>query len=140
MIYSLVYISKACTTLSADDLQSILQQSRENNAEAKVTGMLLYKGSEFMQVLEGEQGIIDDLYLRIEKDIRHSSCTVLSRKLIPQRLFSDWTMGFKNIENEQLLAEEGVSSFFDLDCDQDDFLQSATAFNLLRRFYSADET
>ena len=136
MIYSLVYISDAKQGLTEQDLQEILSASRRNNPDNNITGMLLYKDGEFMQVLEGPEKNVTELYNKIAKDPRHEECVILSRKELPSRLFQDWTMGFKNINNEDLLSQEGVSSFFDIDYDKDDFLQSATAYNLLIRFYA----
>lgn len=136
MIYSLVYISDAVDGLDDKDLEGILFSSRKNNAAVAVTGMLLSKGGEFMQVLEGDEAAVERLYRKISADPRHENCTVLSRKMNPERLFADWTMGFKNLENAVLLEQEGVSSFFDIEVCTDDFLQSATAYNLLIRFYA----
>ena len=136
MIYSLVYISDATKGLTEQDLQEILTASRKNNPANNITGMLLYKDGEFMQVLEGPEENVIALYDLISDDPRHKDCTILSRKETPQRLFQDWTMGFKNIQNGDLLSQEGVSSFFDINYDKDDFLQSATAYNLLIRFYA----
>jgi hypothetical protein len=39
-----------------------LEQSRENNLRLDVTGMLLYKGGNFMQMLEGEKDAVLGLY------------------------------------------------------------------------------
>lgn len=136
MIYSLVYISDATQDLNDNDLQEILKASRKNNPANDITGMLLYKDGEFMQVLEGSEERVLALYDLIAQDPRHKDCTILSRKEMPERLFKDWTMGFKNIQNSDLLDQEGVSSFFDINYDKDDFLQSATAYNLLIRFYA----
>ena len=51
-IFSLVYVSEGNTTFSKKDLRELLTKSRENNSKLKISGMLLYKGGNFLQVLE----------------------------------------------------------------------------------------
>ena len=136
MIYSLVYISNAVDSLDEKSLQDILSTSRKSNQSLEVTGLLLYKEGEFMQVLEGDEDKITEIYQKISQDPRHQNCLILSRKFIPQRLFSDWSMGFQQIQNEAFLKQEGVSSFFEIQQDKENFLQNATAHNLLTRFSS----
>lgn len=41
------------------------------NARVDVTGMLLYHGRTFFQVLEGDRGVVEPLFDRIGKDKRH---------------------------------------------------------------------
>ena len=44
------YISKPTRPMSSDDLMNILNNSRLNNACTGVSGMLLYTGTEFIQM------------------------------------------------------------------------------------------
>jgi hypothetical protein len=49
---SLVYASSAKQLFSEEDLTALLQQSRDNNTRLGLSGLLLYKDGNFMQVLE----------------------------------------------------------------------------------------
>jgi len=50
---AIVYISAAVQPLSDADLEALLAKSREKNARLKVTGILLYKDGDIMQLIEG---------------------------------------------------------------------------------------
>ncbi len=80
----LSYISTATSAMSTQDLLALLQQSRKNNADNGVTGMLLYGNGTFLQVLEGDERAVDALIANIRKDPRHTNIKMLYRKTIEQ--------------------------------------------------------
>ena len=86
-MFFLVYVSMAQEKMSKEDLLDILAQSREANAKAGITGMLLYKDGNFMQALEGEETAVRALYARICRDPRHRGILTLvegeRERLIP---------------------------------------------------------
>ena len=132
MLYNLVYISRSTQQMTSKDLDEILKTSRKNNPSSNITGMLVYKDGEFMQALEGKKEDVEELYQRISQDKRHGEILVLVRKEIPDRLFKDWSMGFKNISKE----DEGLfdaDSFF---AEKASFQQGHTALNFLSSFYT----
>ena len=51
----IAYVSSTRELLSAEDIAQILSKSRENNGRRGITGMLLYKGGDVLQVLEGKR-------------------------------------------------------------------------------------
>ena len=59
-----VYVSSATRHLSEDENIGILRSAREHNEKSGVTGMLLYRDGNFMQVLEGPAGVVDSLFFR----------------------------------------------------------------------------
>ena len=87
-VYSLVYASAATGTPSTEELESILARARENNAQADVTGMLVYHEGSFLQALEGDLEIVEALFERIEADPRHTDTVVLFRGMVEERQFS----------------------------------------------------
>ena len=99
MIY-LTYVSTASRDLSKDDLDELLAQCRKNNAELGVTGMLLYKDGNFMQVLEGEESAVRSLYAKISNDPRHKGEILLQQGVQEERQFPDWSMGYRNLESQ----------------------------------------
>jgi hypothetical protein len=78
------YLSRATEPMSAEQLLSLLLQSRLNNAARGITGMLLYGNQTFLQVIEGEAGVVDALVERIGTDMRHSGVKILGRKSVPK--------------------------------------------------------
>ncbi len=114
---SLIYVSKAVSSLNDDELAEILRVSRENNGAGRVTGMLLYKGGNFMQLLEGPQDEVLALFERIKDDPRHCDATILSIEEIHMRQFPEWEMAFCNLDTHSLKSARGFSEF-----QEDDFM------------------
>lgn len=91
MISQYLYISTA-PDLSRADVDSILESSARYNPAHDVTGLLLYNGRNFLQLLEGEEQEIVSLMLRISHDPRHSGISVLDRRVSETRACPDWAM------------------------------------------------
>ena len=54
-VFSVVYLSEGTRSFSGKDLQEILTKARENNSKLGLSGMLLFKGGNFLQALEGDR-------------------------------------------------------------------------------------
>jgi hypothetical protein len=93
-MYSVVYISSAIQEFSNEDLVDLLTVARRNNLATQITGMLLYSGGNFIQVLEGERSAVELAYARIAVDLRHRSVMRLLEQHIESRQFANWSMGF----------------------------------------------
>ncbi len=50
-------------------------------------------GCHFLQVLEGEASVLDELLAKIERDPRHKDLKVLFRGKLEERVFGRWSMG-----------------------------------------------
>lgn len=114
-MYYLVYISQAAQVFTERDLIDLLLEARTHNAKAGITGMLVFVRDRFIQVLEGEQKAVEELYERIKKDNRHKKIQILLEGHLPSRLFGSWSMGFKSLglpEFEQLSGYEEPEKFF----------------------------
>ena len=112
-LISLIYSSSATNPFSDDELVSLLNQSREKNTSFGVTGLLLYKDGQFMQVLEGEEPAVKKIYSSIDKDPRHFSVVQLRWEIIRERRFPYWSMGFKNLHNIDIRQVSGYTPFLD---------------------------
>lgn len=98
-LHCLVYVSMATKEMSDSDLQAILEKSRTKNAEAHITGMLIYRDGFFAQVLEGELEDLENLFALIAIDERHRIMFLMHTKPLEKRSFADWTMGFNKIHD-----------------------------------------
>lgn len=98
-MFQMLYVSAATELLSDADLDDILSKSRRNNTRDDVTGMLLYADGSFLQVLEGEETAIRQVYERISRDPRHHRIVEVAQQTIDQRDFPDWSMGFRRERN-----------------------------------------
>lgn len=114
-MYHLLYTSHATKEFSEHDLLQLLTQSRSLNKQNNITGMLLYLNGKFMQVLEGDQLTVEDIYSKIRKDPRHSRIITVIQGNSPGRIFSGWTMGFKKIsinDAQKLSGYHNIDNFF----------------------------
>jgi hypothetical protein len=81
----------------------ILAKSRKNNQQRKIVGGLLFGDGCFLQCLEGEDEAVSTLYKTIASDQRHRDVTELSRTLISERTFGEWSM--KYVPGERMLGD-----------------------------------
>lgn len=111
----LLYISSATRQLNEDDLIALLMQSRARNQRQDITGMLIYKDGYFLQILEGNEKDVEEIYRAICLDERNAGNYVIERKRITQRNFPDWRMGFENISERNLGELGGFSAILNND-------------------------
>lgn len=118
-LYQLVYYSRnqivGLPGAFDAEVGSILAVSRRNNAQAGITGALLFNAGCFAQVLEGPLDAIEATFERIQQDIRHGDVSLLAMEPIAQRNFANWAMGFvgRSEDNARRFAEVGLASGFD---------------------------
>ena len=111
-LINLIYVSSARTELAAKELLRILESSARRNTPQEVTGMLLYLNGSFMQVLEGEEAMVDETYARILRDPRHTGLVLIERAPINARSFGHWSMGFKHLGATDVAAHPAYAPFF----------------------------
>ncbi len=110
-IHQLVYVSSATRLFSPPDLLALLEQSRRNNSRVGITGMLLYREGNFMQVLEGDPAAVLETHQRIVKDLRHHGLITLKNGRVAARSFAQWSMAFRNLELADSAEIPGYSDF-----------------------------
>src|SRR5512134_1529380 len=88
----IVYISAAARDFDARGLQDIYAASVAGNPARGITGLLVYRDLEFMQVIEGPPQEVERMYQCICRDPRHSLVIKLLDREIPEREFPDWAM------------------------------------------------
>lgn len=110
-VFRIVYISGESSPFSSGDLQELLVQSREKNARLGITGLLLYRQGNFMQVLEGEEVAVRAVFHSITLDPRHHRVIAVVQEPIQSRDFAAWSMAFQDLE---LLKQPIPPGFSDL--------------------------
>ena len=108
-----IYASLAVPSFQESDLPPLLEHARSHNATHDLTGMLLYVGGSFFQVLEGAAEVVETLLGSIRRDPRHSRFTLIINEPIAARDFSDWSMGFSMVEPLAAGKLIGENDFFD---------------------------
>jgi hypothetical protein len=119
-IYHIVYASSAVNRLSQSELVELLGISRRKNEACGVTGMLLYRDGTYLQLVEGERADVDGLLETLRKDPRHRSIQVLREGYLPQRLFPEWSMAFKNLAGLRSSDVPGYSELLQGQSDGDE--------------------
>jgi hypothetical protein len=99
---SMTYVSTATEQFGDAEIAALLRHSRQKNARRGLTGFLLFKEGQFMQVLEGEDDQVRELYAVIAADPRHTAVRTLLSDPITERQFSTWSMGFRVVTDETL--------------------------------------
>lgn len=99
MLRQYVYISTA-GGISDEDIRSILESCQRNNRERNVTGLLLYNGRNFLQLLEGDVEDLSWVMRRIEADPRHNGVSIIDDIAVEARACPDWLMRHIRIADE----------------------------------------
>ncbi|GAA4037414.1 BLUF domain-containing protein [Hymenobacter glaciei] len=111
MLYTLIYRSQASRAVHEVTLPPLLRKARLHNERARLGGLLLYANGEFMQVLEGPEPALSQLYARIQADPRHYAVRTLAYGPIAERAFPDWRMAYAPADAKAL---EKITGFMPL--------------------------
>ena len=110
---TLIYHSVANKICSAEELSLFLTSVRNKNIRLNVTGVLFYHQGNIMQIIEGEYDTIIELFERIKSDHRHSDIVKLVDFPISKRSFSDWSMAFQQLTNQDWVKVTGYLNIED---------------------------
>ena len=106
---SLTYTSLARLDLQASDIEAIHRSALQNNALDGITGLLIFNGTHFMQMIEGSEPAIDDLVERLRRDPRHSGFEIRDRRTIERSNFPDWSMELVRVSASYFDAKETIT-------------------------------
>ena len=109
-MFQIVYASRATGDRTGRDLAAILDVSRRRNTASGITGALLHADGVFVQVLEGREAVVRDLFDTIARDPRHDEVRKLLAQPVTEPAFRDWAMGFAEIP----AAVAGEAGYFEL--------------------------
>lgn len=88
----LVYVSKKSEGVKLFDIVNFSQQAQDRNKTMGITGMLIYYGDHFLQVLEGPVNRVNKLYSVIAHDERHHDVKLVNVSTIYTRRFEGWSL------------------------------------------------
>jgi hypothetical protein len=95
------------------EVEQILLESRVNNRQAGVVGMLFYDAGHFFQCIEGDRKAVEALYRRLLKDPRHRDLKLLGRHRLERLSYPDWSMKYVPVDRHarRLLEQHGFERF-----------------------------
>ena len=111
MLYSLIYRSQASRAVHEVTLPPLLRKARLHNERTRLGGLLLYANGEFMQIIEGPEPALSQLYARIQADPRHYAVRTLVYGPSAERAFPDWRMAYAPTNAREL---EKITGFLPL--------------------------
>ncbi len=94
-LLELIYTSLAKPQSSAENVKDILESSQRNNPSTGVTGLLLFDGDRYIQILEGDVENVENLFEVISADPRHYGLELLHKGPIVDRAFQTWRMAYE---------------------------------------------
>lgn len=111
MIYRLLYVSTADPSIDEAGLSRIIEAARTRNAALDITGLMVFTGSHFMQLLEGPKDAVEVIFDMICEDEHHSAVARLIAEPARERSCPDWAMALRVID----APEDGARHVFSVD-------------------------
>jgi hypothetical protein len=112
-LIQVIYASSVTVGTHEPETLKLLKQARTVNRKHDVSGMLLSIGGSLLQLLEGEEAMVEAVCGTILGDRSRNELTVILRESVVERQFSEWTMGFATVdplEARQLLGDDSLFS------------------------------
>lgn len=127
---SILYVSVADPALVSDDIYQLVGNAQQRNTQDNISGVMLYNGLNFLQLIEGEETTIDACFQRILSDKRHSGVVTLRNENCTVREFPLWAMRYSLVEQPPELTLQSVR---DAGAPRADTLDRIAAFVSLNR-------
>ena len=105
---TITYTSLARLDLTARDLVEIHQTAKRLNALDGLSGLLIFNGRRFLQIVEGDEAAVDDLVERLRRDDRHSAIEIRDARFVDARTFPDWSMELVQVNASYLVASREI--------------------------------
>ncbi len=110
-LVTLLYTSMLAPCALISDVADIARAGRRRNLQDDITGLLVFDGSAFVQLVEGPREPISALFARLASDRRHCDMDVLVFGCLGDpRRFPDWELGyhFADRESDELTSLSGL--------------------------------
>ncbi len=100
MRYAICYVSTASRNLEKEEIKDILEYSAQYNNQHDIRGVLLYGDGNFFQILEGNKKLVDEIFLNIQNDPRHTNIIQVVGKNIDHGAFDGFKAEMVNENNK----------------------------------------
>lgn len=117
MLTTIIYRSHLCDDVSFKMLEEMVAAANLKNSQAQVTGILLFNGTHFFQLLEGPEESLEPIYDAICADPRHYNVVELLRDYAPARRFGKAGMELFDLRDHhrddvlQTVLDKGTSKY-----------------------------
>jgi len=100
VLTTLIYRSQLNSSCEPFSLPSLVEEAKFRNAGLNITGILLFDGVNFLQILEGSEESVVKLFHKIRGDQRHQCVVELLRDYGPRRRFDNVGMVLFDLQAE----------------------------------------
>ncbi|AMG56745.1 diguanylate phosphodiesterase [Pantoea vagans] len=117
MLTTIIYRSHISDDFPVRTLPEMVDNASKINTTHDVTGILLFNGTHFFQLLEGPEAGIEAVYQRICADRRHHNVVELMRDYAPSRRFGNAGMSLFDLREHdrssllQAVLDKGTSKY-----------------------------
>lgn len=117
MLTTIIYRSHISDDFPVRTLPEMVDNASKINSTHDVTGILLFNGTHFFQLLEGPEAGIQAVYQRICADRRHHNVVELMRDYAPSRRFGNAGMSLFDLREHdrssllQAVLDKGTSKY-----------------------------
>ncbi|WP_312980479.1 diguanylate phosphodiesterase [Atlantibacter sp.] len=117
MLTTIIYRSHICDNVPVKTLEEMVDAANNKNGHADITGILLFNGTHFFQLLEGPEESVLTIYRHICEDVRHYNVVELLRDYAPARRFGKSGMELFDLREHdsnqvlQTVLDKGTSKY-----------------------------
>lgn len=108
MLTTIIYRSHICEDVPVKALEAMVAAANRKNRQSNVTGILLFNGTHFFQLLEGPVEHVSAIYEQICNDPRHHNVVELMRDHGPVRRFGNVGMelfDLRHFDRDEVLQQ-----------------------------------
>lgn len=99
MLTTLIYRSRSLQKFSQTDIEKLSAKAFSNNVKLNVTGILLFDGEYFLQVLEGPSEAVSAIFKKLSTDPRHSNIVTMLHGKEGKHRFGSWGMYYVKVDD-----------------------------------------
>ena len=87
MLTTIIYRSRLCNKVAFKEIEGMVAAASKKNEQKNISGILLFNGIHFFQLLEGPEHAVKEIYSAICEDERHYNVVELLCDYAPARRF-----------------------------------------------------
>ncbi|MFB6325041.1 diguanylate phosphodiesterase [Pantoea deleyi] len=137
MLSTIIYRSHITEHVKLETLADLARKANSINRSSSVTGILLFNGTHFFQLLEGPEAAVKAVYSRICRDPRHHNLVELLRDYAPSRRFGH--VGMELFDLRQHDKERVLEAVLEKCTSKFQMTYTDRALQFLRTFVEARE-
>jgi len=137
MLTTIIYRSHICKDVPFHSVKQMVAAANIKNGQIDVTGILLFNGTHFFQLIEGPQDSVLEIYQHICQDERHHNIVELLCDYAPARRFGK--AGMELFDLREYDRDEVLQAVLDKGTSKYQLIYNDRALQFLRTFVEATE-